>query len=154
MGTVTDQSPGATGTPAIADASMTQWMEYEYMQKPMPTNATGVPVSIDAVDPNGNYIHIGNATSDTSGLYSYEWTPPNVPGEYTVIGPHSEELNPTSPHIQKTAMSVTEPPATASPYPVVNLPPTEMYFTISTVAIIIAIAIIGALIMLMLRKRP
>ncbi len=49
-GTVTDQSPGntslgipAAGTPAIADSSMSQWMEYLYMQSPKPTNATGVP---------------------------------------------------------------------------------------------------------------
>ena len=44
-GTVTDQSPGKTclgipakGTPAIADASMSEWMEYLYQQQPMPTN--------------------------------------------------------------------------------------------------------------------
>jgi hypothetical protein len=34
------------------------------------------------------------------------------------------------------------------------LPPTEMYFAISTVAIIIAIAIGFAITILMLRKRP
>ena len=153
MGTVTDQSPGATGTPAIADASMTQWMEYEYMQKPIPTNATGVPVSIDAVDPNGNYIHIGNATSDTSGLYSYEWTPPNVPGEYTIRTTFGGTESYYSSY-SETAMSVTEPSATASPYPVVTLPPTEMYIGVAAAAIIVVILIVGALTMLMLRKRP
>ena len=65
---MTDQTPGyrKQGTPAISDAWMTPWMEYLYMDQPYPTNATGVPVSIDAVDPNGNYVHIGNATSDIS----------------------------------------------------------------------------------------
>ena len=152
MGTVTDQSPGATGTPAIADASMTQWMEYEYMQKPMPTNATGVPVSIDVIDANGNYRNIGNATSDTSGMFRFAWEP-DIPGAYTVIATFAGSESYWSSYAE--AAFVVDPAApTASPYPVVNLPPTEMYFAISTVAIIIAIAIIGALIMLMLRKRP
>ena len=38
------------------------------MQKPIPANATGVEVTLDAVDPNGNFIHLGTATSDMSGL--------------------------------------------------------------------------------------
>jgi hypothetical protein len=83
-GTVTDQSTGAKDTPAKSDASMGPWMEYLYMQQPRPTNATGVGVTLDAVDPNGNFVHIGNVTRDTSGLYSYMWTP-EIPGKYTVI---------------------------------------------------------------------
>ena len=38
------------GVPAVSDASQSEWMEYVYMQKPMPTSTTGVPVSIDVVD--------------------------------------------------------------------------------------------------------
>ena len=90
-GTVTDQSPGQTclgipakGTPAIADASMTAWMEYLYQGQPMPTNATGVPVSIDVIDANGNYRNIGTATSDTTGAFSLQWKP-DISGKYTVI---------------------------------------------------------------------
>jgi len=49
---------------------MTEWMEYLYQQQPMPTNATGVPVSIDVIDANGNYRNIGTATSDTTGAFS------------------------------------------------------------------------------------
>ncbi len=45
----------------------TAWMEYVYMQNPKPSDATGVPVSIDAIDPNGNLVHLGDATSDASG---------------------------------------------------------------------------------------
>ena len=75
QGTVTDQSPGALGTPAIADADQEAWMEYLYMQQPMPFNVTGVPVSLDAYDPNGNLVHIGTATSDGSGHFSYIFTP-------------------------------------------------------------------------------
>ena len=83
-GTVTDQSTGAKDTPAIADESMTKWMEYLYMQQEIPGNATGVPVKLTAIDPNGNTQDIGTVTSDMSGMFKKMWTPP-VPGEYTVI---------------------------------------------------------------------
>ena len=53
-GTVLDQSPAQPGTPAVSRNSMGDWMAYLYQQAPYPTNLTGVPVSIDAVDPNGN----------------------------------------------------------------------------------------------------
>ena len=75
-GTVVDISAGTrqdeqaarfpNGVPAVSDESMGAWMEYVYMQKPMPTNAKGVEVSLDTLDPNGNFVHIGTATTDTS----------------------------------------------------------------------------------------
>jgi outer membrane protein assembly factor BamB len=154
-GTVTDQSPGdtclgipAAGTPAISDASMTSWMEYLYQQQPMPTNASGVPVSIDVLDSNGNYRNIGTTTSDISGTFGFLWKP-DIPGKYTVIATFagSESYYPS---YSETSFAV-DLAASASPYPVVSLPPTEMYFAASTIAIIIAIAIVG---ILMLRKRP
>ena len=94
-GTVTDQGPGQTclgipakGTPAISDASMEQWMEYLYMQKPEPTNATGVPVTLTALDPNGNTQNIGTVTSDVTGSYAISWTPP-IPGLYKITATFS-----------------------------------------------------------------
>jgi hypothetical protein len=54
-GSVTDQSPGQKDTPAVADESMAAWMEYLYMQRPMPTDAKGVQVVLTAIDPNGNH---------------------------------------------------------------------------------------------------
>jgi outer membrane protein assembly factor BamB len=39
-GQVTDQSPGAKDTPAIADEYQTEWMAYKYQQQPKPTDAT------------------------------------------------------------------------------------------------------------------
>jgi outer membrane protein assembly factor BamB len=148
-GTVTDQSPAQAGTPAIAEASMREWMEYLHMQKPMPTNATGVTVTIDAVDPNNNFIHIGTATSDISGLYSYAWKTPNVPGKYTIITTFEGSESYYASY-KESAMAVTEAPAaTPTPTPLA-LPPTETYFAVSTIAIIIAIAIVG---ILLLRKK-
>lgn len=82
-GTVTDQSPGAKGTPAISDESMSAWMEYLYMQQTKPTNATGVEVVLEVLDPNNNYYEVGRATSDASGFFSYAFTP-EVPDKYTI----------------------------------------------------------------------
>jgi outer membrane protein assembly factor BamB len=161
-GTVTDISAGTkqneqaarfpNGVPAVSDASMSDWMAYVYMQKPMPTNTTGVPVSIDVLDANGNYRNIGKATSDGSGAFSLHWTP-DITGQYTVIATFAGSESYWPSH-SETSFAVDAAAPTASPYPIVNLPPTEMYFAISTIAIIIVIAIIGALIMLTLRKRP
>jgi len=149
-GTVTDQSAGAKGTPAIADASMGQWMEYLYMQKPRPTNATGVEVTLDAVDPNGNWVHIGTTTSDTSGTFGYAWTTPNVPGKYTIIATFAGSESYWSSYAETYTAVSEAPAATPAPEKLV-LPPTETYIIGATIAIIIAIAIVGILI---LRKRP
>jgi hypothetical protein len=92
-GTVSDQSAGAkqkvqsgefSVVPAMSDESMSAWMQYVYMQKPMPTNAKGVSVKLTAIDSNGNTQNIGTAVSDTNGNYGIMWVPP-IPGLYKVI---------------------------------------------------------------------
>jgi hypothetical protein len=83
-GRVTDLSPGAEGTPAIGDESMSEWMEYMYMQQPMPTNPQGVEVKLCSIDPNGNYQDIGTVTTDIDGRFGVSWVPP-VPGDYFVM---------------------------------------------------------------------
>ena len=75
-GTVTDQSPGAPGTPAISDVDMTEWMEYLYMQQPKPMDVIGVPVVLQAMRSDGSIIDIGTTYSDMNGHYEYLWTPP------------------------------------------------------------------------------
>jgi len=94
-GTVTDQSPSGRrntngildftlkGTPAISDEDMSEWMEYLFMQQPMPEDAQGVKVKLTAIDPNGNYQDIGYATTDIAGNFAKSWQPP-VPGEYFI----------------------------------------------------------------------
>ncbi len=79
QGTVNDISAGTNqkeqaarfpnGVPAVSDESMSAWMEYVYMQKPKPTDATGVKVHLTAIDPNGNYQDLGTATTDVNGKY-------------------------------------------------------------------------------------
>jgi hypothetical protein len=83
-GTVTDQSPGAMGTPAIADEHMDAWMDYMYMKQAMPHDAVGVTVRLTAYDPNGNFQDIGTVTTDSHGNFGKSWLPP-VPGEYYVL---------------------------------------------------------------------
>ena len=130
-GTVTDQSPSGRrntnglldftlkGTPAISDADMNAWMEYMFMQQPIPTNAKGVEVTLDAIDPNNNYIHIGTTTSDITGAYGFAWTP-EVPGTYQIIATFAGSKS-YGPHTHTTYMGVGEAPAeTAAPESAAN----------------------------------
>jgi outer membrane protein assembly factor BamB len=149
-GTVTDISAGTqqdavamnfpNGLPAIADESMSDWMEYVYMQQPCPTNATGVEVTIDAVDPNGNFINIGTATSDAYGGFGYAWKTPDVPGKYAIIATFAGSESYWTSFAETFAVVTETPAATPTPTPLV-LPPYETYTIGAAVAVIIAIAI-------------
>jgi outer membrane protein assembly factor BamB len=82
-GTVLDASAGQNGTAAVSDNVMSAWMEYLHMQQPKPTDATGVPVTITAVSPDGSTTSIATVTSDDKGNYATMWTPPTT-GVYTI----------------------------------------------------------------------
>jgi hypothetical protein len=148
-GTVIDQSLGAekiakefgfaNGVPAISDESQEAWMEYLYARQAMPKNATGVEVSLDTLDPNGNFIHIDTVTSDASGMFSHMFTP-EVPGKYTIIASFAGSKSYYGSYAE-TAIGVSEaPPSTAPPeYP----QPIDPTLTIvgTGIAMIIAIAV-------------
>ncbi|MCW4046373.1 MAG: PQQ-binding-like beta-propeller repeat protein [Candidatus Bathyarchaeota archaeon] len=151
-GTVTDESPGAAGTPAVADECMSQWMEYLYMQKPMPTNATGVTVYIDVLDANNNYRNIGTATSDVNGFYSFVWKP-DIPGKFTVIARFAGSESYGSSYAEAAFNVVDAPAATPEPTPT-PASMADLYFMPMSIGMIVAIIVVGALIILMLRKRP
>ena len=158
-GMVTDISPGTqqyartarfpNGVPAVADKDISAMMEYVYMQFPRPKEATGVPVTIDVIDSNGNYRNIGTTTSDASGIFSFAWQP-DIAGSYTVIATF-DGSNAYYPSYAQTTFVVDEAAATPAPYPVTSLPPTETYIIGTGIAIIAAIAIATLLI---LKKRP
>jgi outer membrane protein assembly factor BamB len=152
QGSVLDQSPGAPNTPAISDKDMTQWMEYTYMQQPKP-DATGVPVSIDAIDPNNNNVHLGDAVSDASGHFAFTWETPNIAGQYTIIAHFMGSKSYFGSSSEATAY-VSEAAATPTPSPAPAAPQTDMYILGGVIAIIIAIAIVGAIILVAVRKRP
>ncbi len=119
-GTVTDQSAGAMGTPAISDEDMGDWMEYIYMQKPFPGDAKGVDVSIDVIDANGNFRNVGTATSDTTGTYSLVWEP-DIPGMYSVIATfagsesYASSFASTSFYVEEALRPTAAPDATPAP---------------------------------------
>jgi hypothetical protein len=179
-GTVTDQSAGAKGTPAISDEDMSAWMEYMYMQKAMPEDAKGVTVKLTAIDPNRNFQDIGETISDIDGNFGITWMPP-VPGIYHVIAEFegsesygsslattyftvdpaptaatSIEPVPTMPMTPTpTEPEPTTPePTTLEPMEPEPTEPTAEALLITTEVVIIAVTIvIGAAAFLMLRKR-
>ncbi len=149
-GTVTDMSPGQEGAACVSKESMTEWMEYLHMQKAIPANVIGVPISIDAVDPNGNSVHVADVTSDMSGTFSYTWTP-TIAGDYKIMASFMGDDSYGSSWAQ-TYATVAEAPDTspaATPTAIAN-PPYELYTIGVGIAIIIAIAIA----VLLLRKKP
>jgi hypothetical protein len=161
QGRVTDESPGTkqdeqaarfpNGVPAISDESMGPWMEYLYQQRPIPADATGVPVTLDAIDPNGNFISIGRVTSDMSGFYSYKWKPENE-GKYTIIATF-EGSDSYYASYAETAIGVDPAPSPAGP---IEPEPTEAPLITTELAIIAAVAVavvIGIVAYWALRKR-
>jgi len=159
-GTVLDQSPAQPGTPCVAAQSMSQYMEYIHMQQPITglwqnTSIVGVPVSIDAVDPNGNFVHIATVTSDgTTGTFAYTWTP-TTPGDYkisaTFAGDDSYGSSFAASYATVANVHATEAPTTTSaPSNLATTTDLMTYIVLVGIAIIIAIAIATVLI---LRKR-
>ena len=173
-GSVTDISAGAkqlletgefTTVAAMSDESMGPWMEYLYMQKPIPENATGVQVKLTAVDANGVSHDVGTATTDNHGNSGISWTPTeegiyHITAEfegsnsyfssdattYVAVGPSSAVASPT---LQPTtpSESSTVPPVspTASPTPGITTGPgggesnVAMYVAIAVVVVIVVI---------------
>jgi len=182
-GTVTDEAPGTkqseqakrfpNGVPAISDEYMSEWMEYLYQQQSCPEYVEGVEVTLDAIDPNGNFISIGRVKSDGYGMFKKMWTPENE-GEYTIIAtfegsksywasyaetaigvgpapspagpiePEPTEPEPTEP--EPTEPEPTEPEPT-EPEPTEPEPtePTEAPFITTETAIIVAVAVAVAI---------
>jgi hypothetical protein len=163
-GSVTDVSPGTeefalrarfpNGVPAMSDASQSDWMLYVYKQFVRPADAVGVDVMLSVIDANGNYREIGSATTDTSGMYSLKWTP-DIPGKYTVIaafagsGAYYASFDQTAIGVDDLVQASPSPTSK----PVESM--ADMYFVPAVAGIIVAIAVVGiVLALLLVRKRP
>jgi outer membrane protein assembly factor BamB len=160
-GAVTDLSAGTKqteqaarfpdGVPVSSDESMTEWMSYVYQQQPLPSEFTGVEVVLSVVDANTNYRDIGTATTDSKGNFNLVWTP-DIPGTYQVIA----QFRGTKgywPSYQETVFTVMNPPeSTPAPTPT-PASTADLYIVPATAGIIVAIAVVGAVMVLMLRKR-
>jgi outer membrane protein assembly factor BamB len=137
---------------AVSDASQAQWMGYLYMQQLCPANTTGVEVQLDSFDPNGNFVPIGTATTTLTGKFSYTWEPP-IPGTYTIRATFKGTKSYGTSYEETTLVAV-EAPQTQTPETPPTPPDNTPYVIGMGVAIIVAIAIVGVVLALILRKRP
>jgi hypothetical protein len=125
-GDVLDQSLAQAGTPCVSSGSMATWMDYIHMQMPIDgyyhnITITGVPVSLDAVDPNNNFIHIGDVTSEGySGTFGFAWEP-EITGQYKVTATfmgddsYGSSFATTYVNVEAPAPTVTPPPTEKAP---------------------------------------
>jgi FOG: WD40-like repeat len=161
-GTITDISAGASqdavaknypnGLPCVSDDSMSSFMESVYMQQPVPTNTTGVLVTISVMDSNGNYRTIGTTTSNALGVYSLTWTP-DIAGDYTVYATFAGS-NSYYGSQASTAFYAQEAAPTTTPQAAQGPSIADQFFLPMSVVIIIAIVAVGAAILLAQRKKP
>jgi hypothetical protein len=126
------------GVPAVSDASMSEWMLHVYKQFEQPMNTKGVPIIIDATDPNGNYINIGTTTSDANGRFAFEFKP-ETEGQYTIYA----RFEGSASYYPATAQNEMTVMATAQN----NTPRYELYVIAMGIAIIITVILIGLLIL-------
>lgn len=160
-GMMTDVSPGTNdlaitmrfpnGVPAVSDESQGEWMKHVYAQFARPTDVEGVNVTISVIDPNNNAYEVGTTTSDSSGTFCCEFTPP-VPGLYTVIATFEGSASYYGSYAE-TYMKVTEAPAATAPPTPTPAPMTDTYVLGIGAGAIVAIVVIGLILVLMLRKR-
>jgi hypothetical protein len=160
-GTVMDVSAGVeqsevaknfpNGLPCMSDESQSHWMEYVYQNQPLPTDATGVVVTLSVEDANGNIYEIGTATTDTTGTFGFTWTP-DIPGDYKVIatfaGSNSYYDSSAATHFYASDAPQPTPAPTPEPGSM-----TDTYVLGFGIGAIIAILAIGLVIILMMRKR-
>ena len=84
-GTVLDLSPAQPGTPCLSTDSVGAMMEHIHLQRDLPDDLTGVPVTVCAIAEDGTYIDIGTAVSDGYyGSYGISWTP-TAEGTYKIV---------------------------------------------------------------------
>ena len=155
-GTVMDMSPGQPNTPCVSKDSMTTQMEYLHMQYPIDglyhnDTITGVAVNLIAVGAGGSFNTIDTVTTDGYyGTFTKTWTP-TTEGDYQIIASFEGDDSYGSSSASTTvsvgpALSTPEPPETV-------IPDYTMTIVGAAVAIIIAVAIVGLLVFLALRKR-
>ena len=155
-GTVLDLSPAQPGAPCVAKESVGALMEQIHLQAQIGginnVPMIGVPVSLDAVGPDGEYIHLGMVTSDGySGTFAFDKWQPETAGLYTITATFMGDESYGS-SFATTYLTV----AKGSDTNVDNANNTDNGTVITTVigatiALIIALAIVCVLI---LRKKP
>jgi len=153
-GTAQDLSPQQPGTALISDATMATWMDYLNMQMPIGgiysnVTVTGVPITINAVDPTGKLVNIGTATSNIAGTYHFTWTPTTA-GTWQISAVFAGSNSYGWSSAETAAVVVNAPTPTVTPTPTAS--PASQFATttdlatwiiVAIVVIVIAIAIVG-----------
>jgi hypothetical protein len=154
QGTVTDQSPGAKGTPAISDQYMSEWMAYLYEQQALPStfpcDCAGVPVTLTATNLNRQTTTIGTAVVDSSGNFAYTWAPTTA-GSYIITATFggSNSYYKSSAETCIVVGSVSGE-VTPSPAPAPGGETVATWYIVAAAVVIIIIVILAAII---LRRR-
>ena len=159
-GTVMDISPGTKdtktllrfpdGVPCVADESMSEWMMYVYKTEQMPAMPMGVTVYLEAIEPDGAYLYIGETTTDMYGNYGMEFTPAKE-GKYMIMASFKESgayYGSTD-----TAYLAVGPQVTASGPITPETHGTPIITTEVAIILIAAIAAIVIIAFLVMRKR-
>ncbi len=137
--------------------SMSTYMEYLYGQEPLDglyhnITVTGIPVSIDAIDPNENYVHIGDPTSGYTGSYSFSWKP-TVAADYTITATFAGDDSYGSSWAETFATVADAPQATQTTTSNVNVDSINSTTTTTMIAGVIAIILaVAVATVLILRK--
>jgi hypothetical protein len=106
---------------------------------------------VSVIDPNNNVYEVGRTTSDSSGFFSCEFTP-EVPGKYTVIASFDGSKAYYG-SFAENAITVEEAPAATPELTPTPASTADLYLVPGITGIIVAIAVVGAIVVLMLRKR-
>ena len=107
---------------------------------------------ISVLDGNGNYREIGKTTSNSDGFFTFNWTP-DIEGPYTVYASFAGSESYWPSHAV-TSFAIDPAPLAPPEEPQAPLSMTDTYIMYAAIAIIIAVAIVGAVIVLIVRKRP
>jgi hypothetical protein len=151
-GSVLDMSPAQPNTPCVSKDSMTTQMEYLHMGMPIAgiwgnETITGVPVTLIAIGANGTVLDLGTATTNGYyGTFSKAWTPPSE-GTYEIIANFASDESYGS-SAASTAVTVGPAPEPIEFPP--QIQPADYTWTIigAAIAVIIAVALVGALILM------
>jgi hypothetical protein len=131
---------------------MAAMMEHIHIQRAIPNDITGVPVSLTAIASDGSVTSIGTTTTNGYyGTFNLAWTPPKE-DTYQIVASFAGDASYGS---SSAATSITIGPAPAQQQQIEPAAPTDLtpiYYGIigAVVAIILAIAIATVLIV---RKR-
>jgi hypothetical protein len=131
-------------------------MDYLHMQLPIDgiwhnVTMTGVPVTLSAIDSNGNPVEIGTATTSAYyGDYEMVWTPPQE-GTYKIIasfaGDESYSSSGAATSIAVGSPQQVQPSATTEPISQ-GVSTTEFYTGLAVIALIMIIGLAFAILLL------